>query len=306
MAVRSFDTLKPEYAALWASSQVKEKYRSEVMSAARKIMAGRARYERIAQRTGVPWYVTGIMHAMECGCDFNRHLHNGDSLERRTRQVPAGRPLTGEAPFSFEDSAVDALTMPGKCFDKITDWSIERIAYTLETMNGWGYRGKGVNSAYLWSYTNQYSGGKYVADHVWSATAISGQPGGMAILKALIEIDPTAVEQKPAPVDAIAGAWPKAEEPAPVYMAVAATSTSVRLKLVSMLTVVLGWLESVFGWIPEIKTEADSILSPLMDLSKAAKVNIAGITVIVVVLCGVIVIARHTKDKSELKTLKGE
>ena len=185
-----FDKLKSEYTALWACCEVHSEHKPDVLGTARKIIANKARYEAVSARVnGVPWYVIGIIHAMECGLNFGQHLHNGDSLKRRTVQVPAGRPAKGAAPFSFEDSAVDALTMSGKQFDKITDWGIDRICYVLETYNGWGYRGKGIHSAYLWSFTNNYQAGKYVADHVWSATAVSSQSGGMAILKMLIETD---------------------------------------------------------------------------------------------------------------------
>jgi microcystin-dependent protein len=54
--------------------------------------------------------VIGIIHAMECSKfpECSQHLHNGDPLYRRTRLVPAGRPAKGTAPFSFEESAIDA------------------------------------------------------------------------------------------------------------------------------------------------------------------------------------------------------
>jgi lysozyme family protein len=312
MAVRSFDLLKSEYAALWAACTIKPANKNEVFKFANEIRANRPIYDEISKRTnGVPWYVIGIMHAMECS-QFPRttqHLHNGDSLKKRTWQVPANRPPVwppADGTNPFVESAVDALTMKGKEFDKIKDWTIERVAYVLETYNGWGYRGKGVNSAYLWSYTNNYTRGKYVRDHVWSDTVVSDQCGGMALLKALIEIDPVSIDQHPPDAENPPPAWPKAEVPAQPYMAVAASSTSVRLKILSMLTVVGTWLESVFNWIPEIHTEADSVLAPLTALSKSLKLNIGGVAVAVVLVAGVIVILRHTKDKAELKTLKGE
>jgi lysozyme family protein len=118
---------------------------------------------------------------MECGLDFTKHLHNGDSLKRRTVNVPAGRPKTGQPPFTFEVSALDALE-----YDKLTewnDWSIGGICYTLEGYNGWGSRARDINSPYLWSYSNLYTSGKYIRDHVWSDKAVSGQCGAAVILR---------------------------------------------------------------------------------------------------------------------------
>ena len=37
-----------------------------------------ARYDQVANATGVPWYVIGIIHEMEGGLNFTTHLHNGD------------------------------------------------------------------------------------------------------------------------------------------------------------------------------------------------------------------------------------
>ena len=71
------------------------------------------RYDQVANATGVPWYVIGIIHEMEGGLNFTTHLHNGDPLTRRTVQVPAGRPPTGMPPFQWEESAIDALDAGG-------------------------------------------------------------------------------------------------------------------------------------------------------------------------------------------------
>jgi hypothetical protein len=125
---------------------------------------------------------------MECGLDFGHHLHNGDSLSHRTHQVPAGRPPgPGNAPggaYTWEESAIDAIRY--EKMDRIHDWCPERVAYALESYNGWGSRNHGVPSAYLWSYSNHYIEGKYIRDHEWSASAVSSQAGGMPILMQLM------------------------------------------------------------------------------------------------------------------------
>lgn len=198
----TFDELQDEYATLWASMEIRASALPALSNTARKIIAARARYEAIESATGVPWFMVGIIHAMEAGLRFDRHLHNGDPLTRCTVQVPAGRPAKGKGPFTFEESACDALLM--KRLDAVPQWTVPRIAYELERYNGWGYRlyHPEVASPYLWSGTTHYSRGKYVADSKWSATAVSGQSGAMALLKRIAELEPSvrldAPEQDPA------------------------------------------------------------------------------------------------------------
>lgn len=179
----TFNSLSREYATLWDSMEI-VRLQSSIERSAARILENRARYEAIEQLTRVPWFVVGIIHSLESGLRFDRHLHNGDPLTRKTRLVPRGRPVgMGDGPFTFEQSATDALRMKG--YDQIEDWPVERIAWALERYNGWGYRRyhPSTLSPYLWSGTNHYSAGKYVADGKWSSSAVSQQSGGMALLK---------------------------------------------------------------------------------------------------------------------------
>ena len=182
------------YHAMWDAAQVNPAKSDRAKAIAAKIVANRASYEAIEARTGVPWFMIGPIHMRESSLSFKRHLHCGDPLERRTVHVPKGRPVNGNPPFTFEASAVDALTMPPHALDKVKDWSVERILFETEKYNGFGYLGKG-NSPYLWSWTNLYKGGKYVADHVYSAAAIDPQPGCAAMLKALAAAAPDVAER---------------------------------------------------------------------------------------------------------------
>lgn len=187
----TFEALEPEYRRLWADVHVRGDRKSAAMATARRINEGRTCYLAVTKETGVPWPVIGIIHAMECGLDFSRHLHNGDRLTARTRQVPKGRPLTGEPPFTWEESAADAV----RCdhLDKCTEWTIPRLLWQLEGYNGWGYRRHhpDVLSPYLWSGTqHSHLPGKYTEDGKWDARAVSGQSGAAAIITCLIEINP--------------------------------------------------------------------------------------------------------------------
>jgi len=131
---------------------------------------------------GIPWYFIACVHYMECSFSFNKHLHNGDPLTGYTVQVPANRPKVGHGPpFTFEESAVDALKLMK--YDKVTNWSLPFILQKLEGYNGFGYSKRGINSPYLWSFSNQYTKGKYVKDGVFNADAVSQQMGAAVILK---------------------------------------------------------------------------------------------------------------------------
>lgn len=204
-----FEKLRDEYEGLWANCEIRPQHRNELENTARRIFNARSRYDEVSKATGVPWFVVGILHQMECGLSFEKHLHNGDSLKKRTWQVPAGRPVAHDGPFTWLESAIDALTMPKKEFHKIKDWSLPRIAWVFETYNGWGYRlFRKIHSPYLWSYTTLYKSGKYIADGVWSDTAVSKQSGAMALLKVMIEMDKSAIDIH----EPVAVAWTKAEE----------------------------------------------------------------------------------------------
>lgn len=159
---------------------------TNINAAANKIIAGKDIYKSLQTKTGVPWYMIGVIHYRESNCNFHTHLHNGDPLSARTYHVPAGRPVRGTPPFDFQYSAIDALTYEG--FTKIKNWPIEQIAYSLEQYNGWGYRYRGYPSAYLWSGTNQYNRGKFVRDGVFNGEVVDVQDGCMGILKRIFEV----------------------------------------------------------------------------------------------------------------------
>ncbi len=173
------------YELLYESCLTRPNRKASVNALAKKIRANRKRYEKVGKAVGVPWYVVGIIHSLEASGDFTRHLHNGDPLSARTVHVPAGRPKTGKPPFTWEQSAIDALR--GRGLGAWKDWSVPGALYQLEAYNGFGYRDHHpkVPSPYLWSFSNHYTRGKYVADGRFSATAVSQQVGAALLLKQL-------------------------------------------------------------------------------------------------------------------------
>ena len=131
-------SLRREYEELFASCQVKPERQDQVERVVERVSLQRGRYQNVAQRSGVPWAIIAVIHQMESGGRFDRHLHNGDPLSQRTTHVPAGRPRSGQPPFTWEASAEDALR-----FDRLhlrQDWSCGAALYAIERYNGWGYR----------------------------------------------------------------------------------------------------------------------------------------------------------------------
>ncbi len=183
------EELSREYAECFARAAIRPERAGEVRATVDRIFRPRAmeRYRAVAAATGVPAHVVGILHALEAGLDFTRHLHNGDPLTGRTVRVPAGRPAEGSPPFEWAESAADALRF--KRLDRWDDWSVPGIAYVLERYNGFGYRNREprIASPYLWSGTTLYTSGKYVADHVFDPTATSRQCGGLALLREMLD-----------------------------------------------------------------------------------------------------------------------
>lgn len=181
-------TLRVEYERLLAAATIRPERQAAVSVLARRMAdtAHWSRYEAVAESIHAPAHLVALIHAMECGLDFSKHLHNGDPLTARTVHVPAGRPLAGNPPFSWEASATDALRL--RYLDHWTDWSLPGLCYVLEGYNGWGYRRyhSSVPSPYLWSFTTVYTAGKYASDGHFDPNLVSKQAGAVALLRGLI------------------------------------------------------------------------------------------------------------------------
>lgn len=179
------DAMRREYAELFDTCDIRAERASEVNSLADRIVAQKARYSAAGAPLGIPWYFIGVVHSLESGLKFTGHLHNGDPLTARTVQVPKGRPKDGTPPFTWEQSAADALKL--QKLEQWTDWSIPGLLYKLEAYNGFGYRKRLMPSPYLWSFSVHYDKGKFVADGTFSATAVSKQCGGGTLWRRMAE-----------------------------------------------------------------------------------------------------------------------
>lgn len=181
------DALKTDYQRLFDTCDLRPERMGEIEAILNRIQQGQARYQAVTAATSVPWHVIAVIHQMECGGRFDQHLHNGDPLTARTVHVPANRPATGNPPFTWEDSAADALKL--RSMNRWTDWSLPGVLYELEGYNGFGYRlyHPKTLSPYLWAGSNHYVSGKYVQDGTWSPTAVSKQIGAAVLLRRMAE-----------------------------------------------------------------------------------------------------------------------
>ena len=178
--------LMQEYKKLWDEARIRPDKALELTKLAAKVLYNQSRYAEVAAKVGCPWQLVACIHNMEAGLKFTGHLHNGDPLTARTVHVPRGRPAIGTPPFTWEQSAADALIHVSG-WDQWDDWTVAGGLYMLERYNGWGYRKyhPTVLSPYLWSWTNLYTKGKYGADGKWNGNLVSQQCGCVALLKEL-------------------------------------------------------------------------------------------------------------------------
>lgn len=210
MAIQLDSELRKEYEGLYSTCKIAAARRPAVLAVVDRMLAEQARYEVVAQGTEIPWFVVAAIHALESGCRFDRHLHNGDSLSARTVRWPAGRPPVGTPPFTWERSAADALKLSGLA--TWGDWSLAGALFKLEAYNGFGYRlhHPEIHTPYLWSFTNHYTKGKYAADRRFDPELVSQQAGAVALLLGLEEKLDRRLWSKPPPGAAHA---PRASSP---------------------------------------------------------------------------------------------
>ena len=147
----------------------------------------KARYQAVERYTKVPWFIIAVIHERECAQDWTGSLAQGDPWNKVSVHVPKGR-----GPFgSWEAAAIDALKNCEPYAARNTDWSPGGALTLLEQYNGLGYANKGLPSPYIWSGTDQYVKGKYVADRVFDPNKVDGQLGCAGLLLAMMALDPS-------------------------------------------------------------------------------------------------------------------
>jgi lysozyme family protein len=183
--------LRNEYQTLFDSCVIRNEKRAAVESLTTQLLGNKVRYQTVGAQTDVPWYIIAVIHNMESSQRFTRHLHNGDPLTARTVKVPAGRPVAGNPPFTWEASAVDALIFDR--MDVVEDWTIPGALFVLERFNGFGSRSHGIKTPYLWSFSTHYSRGKFIRDNEFDPNAVSQQCGAAVLLKRMTAMNAISV-----------------------------------------------------------------------------------------------------------------
>lgn len=174
-------SLKKRNTERWLAMTIKPQFSSQIQKVVQRLSepSAMARYISVSIRTGVPKEVIAVIHEREAGQLWGLSLAQGDPWNRISTHVPTGR-----GPFiSWEEAAYDALTNCPPYAAKWNDWSAGGTLTLLEQYNGLGYANMGVPSPYIWASTNQYSSGKYVADHVYDPDTVDQQLGCAALLK---------------------------------------------------------------------------------------------------------------------------
>ena len=157
-------------------------HKAEVDAFAAKWEQNHARYEAVADKTGVPAKLIAAIHWREGSGNFNTYLHQGDPLGKPAVHEPKNIPIF----YKWEDAAVHALNMKDGIRKDLgmsketTD--LAAMATYAEYYNGLGYNNRGVASPYVYSGTDQYKRGKYVSDGHYSATTKDEQVGVLALM----------------------------------------------------------------------------------------------------------------------------
>jgi lysozyme family protein len=179
--------LKAANAKRWANAGVNRGAEAVAVAKHLVIAVYKARYQAVAAKTGVPWFIISVIHERESSQDWTGNLAQGDPWDRVSVHVPAGR-----GPFkSWEDAAIDALVNCAPHAARNKDWGVGGALALLESYNGLGYATRGLPSPYIWSGTDQYTSGKYVRDFVYDPGVVDRQLGCAALLKSMMTLDST-------------------------------------------------------------------------------------------------------------------
>lgn len=171
----------------------------------------KARYQGVTDRLAelatedasiqpVPWWFVAIVSEREYGGPphWDKQLGQGDVLAAKSHNVPAGM-----GPYLEHDGdvtpghdawtrcCVDVLINSSPFAAKWKLWTVGGVMTIFEEYNGLGYANHGVPSAYVWSGSDQYVSGKYVADHVYRASAVDVQEGCAPLLSIMMALDAT-------------------------------------------------------------------------------------------------------------------
>jgi lysozyme family protein len=192
----------------WAAMHIKADRIHEFDRTAARLCAqdAKPRYEGVTARLTeggfqpVPWWFIAIVSEREYGGPprWDRQLGQGDPLHQVSHNDPAGRGPFLDHPGdttpgndAWTRCCLDALIDCAPHAAKWTDWSPGGTLTIWEEYNGLGYAARGVPSAYVWSGSDQYESGKFIADHVYRRGVVDVQEGCAPLLSRMMALDPS-------------------------------------------------------------------------------------------------------------------
>lgn len=199
--------LKARNASRWHDMHMRASRLAQFKTTAERLCApeNKSRYEAVTTRLlacsyqGVPWWFIAIVSEREYGGPphWDRQLGQGDPLHQVSHNEPKGRGPFLDHPGdvtpgydAWARCAIDALVDCAPHAAVWSDWSCGGVMTLFEEYNGLGYAARGIASPYVWSGTDQYDAGKFVADHVFDARRVDVQLGCAPILSMMMVIDP--------------------------------------------------------------------------------------------------------------------
>jgi lysozyme family protein len=185
----AFSALDGEYSKLLASMVIDTKRGAELEARAKVILACAAdeNWQMVTAATGVPRLWGMASFERESASNYARSPAQGDPWRAVSTHVPRGLgPYKSWAAAAVAAYRVDHLDKVGAA-----NWTWARACYEGELFNGFGYRAHGIHTPYLWSWTNVYTRGKFVADGRFDAAEKDQQCGMIPLMVALLRLNPS-------------------------------------------------------------------------------------------------------------------
>lgn len=189
----TFAALEKNYSELARGAVIVPSREPELARAAASLIKDKGVYLQVEKLTSVPAAALMALAEREMTGNLHCYLGNGQRLTMRTTIVPLGRGPFPDTTEGFIAGCLDALHLDG--LDQVAGqpggWSLERFCYESEAWNGWGYRSRGIPSPYVFGATTVQRAGKFIRDHVFSATTMDPQLGTLALVEEIVKQDST-------------------------------------------------------------------------------------------------------------------
>ena|SRR3984957_1064585 len=193
----TFAALTGEYTRRLIAMKINEDQQEELTARVKVILTRATAHDQgqVTAATGIPklWWMASFER--ESSSDYSTNPAQGDPWDRKSTHVPRGM-----GPYeNWYSAAIAAYDMSGLNKVGAENWTWEQGCYRGEAFNGFGPRQHGRATGYLWSWSNQYNGGKYIADGIWSSSAVDQQCGMIPLMVEMLRQDPSLALVNPYP-----------------------------------------------------------------------------------------------------------